>query len=156
LAQAIVEAYQLQQALEAIPLQRAPASLRRKLVNIPAEHGKKAHPTSRPTSRPGWFRPAWISAFAAIPLAIIALILWEPSADRPTVPAAAGMNPPTAVELREAQRELAVVFTYLGKVGRKTSLEIGQTVNSEVQQTINENMIRTIRDQMEFNKERNA
>lgn len=164
LAQAIVDAYQLQQALEAIPLQRAPASLRRKLASIPAEQGKKSHPafwpkswvSSWPVSRSGWFRPAWITALAAIPLAVIVLNLWQAAPVEQTVPATAGVTEPTAAELQEAQRELAVVFAYLGKIGRKTSLEIGQTVNSEMQQNINENMIRTLREQMEFNKERNA
>ena len=152
LAQAIVEAYQLQLALEAIPLQRAPASLRRKLASIAAEQGAG----TRSKSRPGWFQPVWISALAAIPLVIIALNIWQPTETQMTEPVAAGPTEPTAAEVREAQRELAVAFEYLGKVGRKTGLEISTTVNSEMQQTVNKPMIRAIRDQMEFNKERNA
>ena len=152
LAQAIVEAYQLQQALEAIPLQRAPASLRRKLASIAAEQGAG----TRSKSRPGWFQPVWISALAAIPLVIIALNIWQPTETQMTEPVAAGPTEPTAAEVREAQRELAVAFEYLGKVGRKTGLEISTTVNSEMQQTVNKPMIRAFRDQMEFNKERNA
>jgi anti-sigma factor RsiW len=152
LARAIIEAYQLQQALEAIPLQRAPASLRRKLADIPAGQGRE----KRAKTRAGWFQPAWIGALAAIPLVLIAVSLWKPAEVATTAPLAAEQAPPTAAELREARQELAVAFEYLGKVGRKTGLEIGTTVNTEMQQTINQNMIQTIQDQMQFNKERNA
>ncbi len=140
LAQAIIVAYQLQQAMEAVPLQKAPASLRRKLASIPAAHSKKA--------RPAWLQPAWITALAAVPLLIIALSLRGPSQDLDTEP--------TAAQISQAQRELAIAFSYLEKVGRKTNLEIGTAVSNEMQQTINENMIRTIQDQMEFNKERSV
>ncbi len=152
LAQAIVDAYQLQQALEAIPLQRAPDSLRRKLASIPAEQGRKG----RLAARQSWFQPAWIGALAAIPLAIIALSIFKPTEVEMTKPMAIETAEPTAAEVREAQRELVVALTYLGKVGRKTGLEIGSAMHSEIQRTINENMIRTIQEQMEFNKERNA
>ncbi|MDZ4728368.1 MAG: hypothetical protein SH820_00255 [Xanthomonadales bacterium] len=156
LAQAIVAAYQLQQALEAIPQQRAPASLRHKLTNIPDEQGRKVGRKARPTCRSGWFQSAWISALAAIPLVIIALSLWQPAELGIIEHTVTELTEPTTAELREARRELAVAFGYLGRVGRKTGLEIGNTVNREMQQTINENMIRTIQEQMEFNKERNA
>jgi anti-sigma factor RsiW len=140
LAQAIIAAYQLQQAMEAVPLQRAPDSLRRKLASIPAEQRRQG--------RPAWFQPAWISALAAVPLFLIALSLTGPKQPLATEP--------TAAQISQAQQELAVAFSYLEKVGRKTGLEIGTTVNKEMQQTINHNMIRTIQDQMEFNKERSA
>ena len=41
LARAIVEAYQLQQAMDAIDVERAPASLTRKLQAIPRKHRTK-------------------------------------------------------------------------------------------------------------------
>ena len=50
LARAIIEAYQLQRVLAAIPAEQAPASLRRKLRRIPARH--------RALERPGFFRAA--------------------------------------------------------------------------------------------------
>jgi len=140
LARAIIKAYELRQALAAMPLERAPASLRRKLARIPEEHRKAA--------RPGWFRPAWVTALAAVPVLIVALSLRGPTEPMATEP--------TAAQISQAQQELAIAFSYLGKVGRKTSLEIGATVNHEMQQTINPSMIRTIQGQMKFNKERNA
>jgi anti-sigma factor RsiW len=140
LARAIIEAYQLQQALARIPMERAPASLRRKLADIPRQQSKKI--------RPLWLQPAFMTALAAVPLLIIAVALLGPQQP--------ANSDPTAAELRQAQQELAVAFSYLGKVGRMTNQEIGKTVNDEMQETVNENMIRAIQDQMEFNKERSA
>jgi len=146
LAAAIVAAYQLQQALEAVPQQRAPDSLRLKLANIPHEHGKPEKRGEKAAR--GWLQPAWITALAAVPLLLIALSLRGPEQSH--------VKEPSIAELEQARQELAVAFGYLEKVTRKASLEIGTTVNSEMQQSINENMIRTISDQMEFNKERNT
>lgn len=140
LARAIIESYELRQVLAAIPLQRAPASLRQKLARIPAEQRKQ--------SRPGWLRPAWVTALAALPVLIIALSLRGPGEPRSAEP--------TTAQISQAQHELAIAFSYLGKVGRKTGLEIGGTMNREMQQTINQNMFRAIQDQLEFNKERSA
>ncbi len=145
LARAIIEAYELQRALDAIPLQAAPDSLRRKLARIPAEHRKKTRPAWLENTR---FRPAWVTALAAVPVLMFALSLRGPA--EPAV------TEPTAAQISQAQQELAIAFSYLEKVGRKTGQEIGTTVNNEMQQTINDNMMQTIQDQMEFNKERNA
>lgn len=145
LARAIIESYELRQVLAAIPLQRAPASLRQKLARIPVEHRQKIRPDRFWTA---WFRPAWVTALAAIPLLVIALSLRGPT--EPTI------TEPTTAQISQAQHELAITFSYLGKVGRKTGLEIGSTMNREMQQTINQNMFRAIQDQLEFNKERSA
>ncbi|HET6566289.1 MAG TPA: hypothetical protein VFG52_12820 [Xanthomonadales bacterium] len=140
LARAIIDAYQLKQALEAIPTERAPASLRRKLADIPRQQARK--------SRPRWLQPAFMTALAAVPLLVIALALRGPQQEE--------LKEPTAAELQQARQELAVAFAYLGKVGRMTNQEISETVNNEMQETVNENMIQAIQDQMEFNKERSA
>jgi anti-sigma factor RsiW len=138
LARAIIEAYQLQQALARIPMERAPVSLQRKLADIPHEQ--------RRIQRPFWSQPAFVTALAAVPLLVIAVALLNPQQP--------ANRDPTAAELKKARQELAIAFSYLEKVGRKTGLEIETTVSQEMQQTINQNMIRTIQDQMEFNKER--
>jgi anti-sigma factor RsiW len=136
LARAIIEAYQLQQALAQIPLQPAPAGLRRKLADIPRQQRKQL--------RPFWFQPTFVTALAAVPLLVIAVSMRGPQqpADKQ----------PTAAELKQAQQELAVAFSYLGKVGRMTNQEIGETVNDEMQEAVNESMMKAIQDQMEFNK----
>ena len=149
LARAIIDAYQLKQALEAIPVERAPAGLRRKLAGIPREQRRLQKRGARPAwGESAWFGPAWITAMAAVPLLVIALAVFEPKQAEPTQP--------TAAEVHQARQELAVALAYLGKVGRMTNREIGETVNAEMQETVNDTMIQAIQDQMEFNKERNA
>ncbi len=154
LARAIIDAYQLKQALEAIPVERAPDSLRRKLAGIPREQSQKGRPWFGSAwfgsgwFGSGWFGPAWITALAAVPLLVIALAVFEPKQAEPTQP--------TAAEVHQARQELAVALAYLGKVGRMTNREIGETVNAEMQETVNDTMIQAIQDQMEFNKERSA
>lgn len=144
LARAIIEAYQLQQALASIPQERAPASLQRKLAAIPSQ--QKA--LRRAENRVSWFQPRWMGALAAVPVLVVAAALISQKVMQPEVP--------TQAEIHQAQQELAVALTYLGKVGRMTNQEIGETVNDEMQEAVNDNMIQAIQDQMEFNKERSA
>ena len=143
LARAIIEAYQLQQAMASIPQERAPASLRRKLADIPRQQAA----LQRAERRSSWMQPRWMAAMAAIPLVIVVASIGI-SLKAP--------KEPSQAEIARAQQELAVAFAYLGKVSRKTSHEIGSTVNTEMEQAVNENMIRTLQDQMEFKKERKA
>ena len=143
LARAIIEAYQLQQALASIPQERAPVSLRRKLADIPRQQAA----LQRVERRSSWWQPRWVAAIAAIPLVIVVATIGI---------SLTGPKEPSPAEIAKAQQELAVAFAYLGKVSRKTSHEIGSTVNTEMEQAVNENMIRTLQDQMEFKKEREA
>jgi anti-sigma factor RsiW len=135
LAQAIIEAYQLQQALNALPLERAPDSLRRKLQRIPRER------------REPWLafalQPRWAVAFAL--LAVVALLVTQQ-----------GPQQPSAAEIAQARHELAVAFAYLDKVGEKTGFEIRAAVDSGMQETVTEPVFKTITEQFEFNKERKA
>ncbi len=54
LARTIIDAYQLQQALASIPVEQAPASLRKKLRRIPRDQ--------RVRQRPDFLRPRWAMA----------------------------------------------------------------------------------------------
>ena len=63
LARAIVEAYQLQQAMDQVNVERAPQSLTKRLNAIPREH--------RSTPVFSLFQPRWAMALAAIPLVVI-------------------------------------------------------------------------------------
>ena len=56
LAREIIEAYQLQQAMEGLRPESAPASLRRKLKKIPRQHAE----------RPVFLQPRWAAAFAVV------------------------------------------------------------------------------------------
>ena len=140
LAAAIISAYQLQQALGAIPQERAPLSLRRKLADIPR---LKQQSPRQPWFRPAWLQPRWAMALAAVPLVLIVVSQMRPAE-------------PSPEEIARAQQELVIALTYLGKVGRKTRMEIGTTVNHEVRDPVNQNMIQTIQHELELNKERKA
>ena len=63
LAADIVEAYQLQRAMEDIQVEKAPASLRRKLKLIPRQN------------RPVLLQPRWVMAFSVVPLMVISVAL---------------------------------------------------------------------------------
>jgi len=148
LSQAIIEAYQLQRALANIPTERAPDSLRRKLAAIPALEARRGARQQKPGG--GWWQqswqvPRWAAAMAAIPLVLVAV---NQTTDW------LGPKEPSAAEIAQAQQELAVALSYLGKVSRRTGLEIGDTVNHEMHKTVNENMMQAIHEELEFNKER--
>jgi len=120
LARAIIEAYQLQQAMEAVRVERAPASLRKRLREIPRQH--------RSAPFFGLLQPRWVMAFAAIPLVVIAVSLMRPST-------------PSASEIAEARLELAIAFTYLEKAkvitGREIESSVGQTMADAVTDSVN-------------------
>jgi anti-sigma-K factor RskA len=149
LSQAIIEAYQLQRALANIPLERAPDSLRRKLAAIPhqqaGEQSRQHKPGVWSWWRQPWQLPRWAAAVAAVPVVMITLNLTTDLF---------GPKEPSAAEIAQAQQELAVALSYLGKVSRRTGLEIGETVNQEMHKTVNENMLEAIHAELEFNKER--
>ena len=135
LARAIVEAYQLQQAMEGVGIERAPASLSKRLNAIPREQ----------KSRPGfgWLQPRWAMALAAVPLVLITFSLMQPSE-------------PSAAEIAKARQELAIAFAYLDKAGRFTSREIESTVGNTMSDAIAGSAIRNINSQSETSKEKEA
>ena len=135
LAQAIVEAYELQRALAMLPAESAPASLRRKLRRIPREEGDG--------SLARWLQPRWAVALAAV--LVVAAGLHRLGSERPS-----------AREIEQARQDLAVAFGYLSKVSRQTSREISNTVGEEMQETVTGQMLKTISDQLTFDKERDA
>ncbi len=139
LARAIIEAYQLQQAMANIPLERAPASLRRKLKLIPR--------VQRRLERPAWQQPAWLGAVAAAALvAVVAIQQLGPQEP----------EQPSAAEIAQAQQDLKVVLTYLGKVRRQTGLEIESRVGEGMSEVVTGSMIKAVEDQMETKKETKA
>ena len=63
LATAIIEAYQLQRAMEHVRVEKAPASLKHRLHRIPRKH------------RPVYLQPRWAMAFAIVPLVVIGIAM---------------------------------------------------------------------------------
>lgn len=118
LARAIVEAYQLQQAMDTVHVERAPASLTKRLCAIPCQRKPKF----------SLFQPRWVSALAVIPLVIIAVSLMRPGS-------------PSATELAQARQEMAIAFAYLDRAGvitgREIELTVGQTMANAVTGAVN-------------------
>jgi len=135
LARAIVEAYQLQQAMETIHVERAPASLSKRLRAIPREH----------RTRPAFsvFQPRWAMALAAIPLVLISVSLMQP--DRPS-----------EADITQARQEVAIAFAYLDKAGVITGREIESTVGHTMANAVTGSVERAIKSQNLYSKEKEA
>jgi len=144
LARAIVEAYQLQQAMDKVQVERAPASLTKRLRAIPREQ--------RPTPnfnllKPFWaiaqagLRPQLLALAAVVPLILITVSLMQPKT-------------PSAQEIEQARQDLAVAFAYLDKAGQFTGREIESVVGNTMSDAIAGSVIRTIKSQNETSKEK--
>jgi anti-sigma factor RsiW len=135
LARAIIEAYQLQQAMDAIRVERAPDSLRKRLRAIPREH--------RPARVFSLLQPRWAMALAAIPLAIITISLMRP-------------DTPSAAEIAKARQEVAIAFAYLNKAGVITGREIESSVGQTMADAVTDSVNRAIKSQNLDSKEKTA
>jgi len=121
LAREIIEAYQLQQALEQLRVEAAPASLTRRLRRIPREQ----------VPRSWQVKPRWAAALAAVPLAVLALWLVQP-------------HEPSRAEIEKAAADLAIAFSYIEKVSDRTAGRIEREVGGELQQAVGGSMIRSL------------
>lgn len=137
LARSIVEAYQLQQAMEHVQVEKAPASLSRRLKKIPGQN------------RPVFLQPRWALAFAVVPLMVISIAVLrstetpvqqvgtaQVSVD-PANPDLAGIDQAKA---EQAMQDLAVAFAYIDQVSDRTSnrieFELGNGMSQAVAGTI--------------------
>jgi hypothetical protein len=109
LARAIIDAYQLQRGLDQVGVERAPASLRRKLRNIPRNNRQSFRPQ----------RWVMVTAMAAIPLLAIGLVLMQP-------------QQPSKAEVEKARQDLAVAFAYIDKVGSRAGGQIHTVLGSQL------------------------
>jgi len=138
LAQAIVEAWQLQKTLDQLQLQKAPVSLRRKLRRIPLEQG--AARRHRVLGLPRW---ALAGGLASVALVAVAMMMMSgPAGQGPTntAPTAASDNAGDAARVMETRRELLIAFHYLDKVGLRVEQEIHQVLNEELSAPVTENL----------------
>jgi len=137
LARAIIEAHQLQQAMDTVHVEQAPASLRKRLKAIPREQ--------RAESSPGFmsrlFQPRWAMALAAVPLAIIAVNLMQPET-------------PSAAEIAKARQDLAIAFAYLDRAGSITGREIESKIGHTMADALSGSVNRTIKFNNEHSKEK--
>ena len=135
LARAIVEAYQLQQAMDEIKVERAPDSLRKRLRAIPRQH--------RRTPVFSLFQPRWAMALAAIPLVVIAVSMMRP-------------DTPSASEIAQARQEMAIAFAYLDKAGVITGREIESVVGHTMANAVTGSVNKAIQSQNLNSKEKEA
>jgi anti-sigma factor RsiW len=126
LARAIIEAYQLQQAMEAIHVERAPDSLRKRLRAIPRTH------RTRPVF--SLLQPRWAMALAVIPLVLISISLMRP-------------DTPSAEEIAQARHDMAIAFAYLDKAGVITGREIESSVGQTMSNAVTDSVNRAIKSQ---------
>jgi len=133
LARAIIEAHQLQQAMDEVRVERAPNSLRKRLRAIPREY--------RRTPVFSLLQPRWAMALAAIPLVIIAVSLMRP-------------DTPSASEIAQARHDMAIAFAYLDKAGVITGREIESSVGQTMADAVTESVNRAIQSQGLTSKEK--
>lgn len=122
LATAIIDAFQLQKAMAELKVERAPASLRRRLRKIPAQ------------SRPAWQQPRWVLAYATVPVLALAMVMMQPSS-------------PSAAEIEKARQDLAVAFAYIDRVSVRTSHTIQSEIGSEMSRAVAKPIIESIHEQ---------
>ena len=135
LARAIVEAYQLQQAMDEVKVERAPDSLRKRLKAIPRQHRRA------PLFR--LLQPRWVMALAAVPLVVIAVSLMRP-------------DTPSASEIAQARQEMAIAFAYLDKAGAITGREIESAVGHTMANAVTGSVNKAIQSQNLNSKEKEA
>jgi hypothetical protein len=115
---------ELNAMMGSLGVEKAPASLRRKLRRIPSEERRR--------ERPGlWQPPRWVlaPALAAVPLAVIGLVLLQP-------------RTPSATDIEQARQELAVAFTYIDRAGSRAGTEIHDVLGGELHRVVKGNLAR--------------
>jgi len=125
LAQAIIDAYALQSALDRLELEHAPASLRRRLARIPKTES---------AGRKRWLgMPRWapVGALAAIPLAVIAMVMMTGTPPKPKY---------SQAEILQARQDVITALAYLDRIGERTGLEIKGELAKEFSSGVNDNV----------------
>lgn len=113
---------QIDALMAQLTIEKAPASLSRRLQRIPAEQKKSSKGWSWlfPGQFPRW---AMAPAFAAVPLLVLVVVMMQPTR-------------PSAAEVEQARQDLAVAFAYLDKVGYRTGNEIQTVLGGELRHSV--------------------
>jgi hypothetical protein len=121
---------QIDAMMEQLTVEKAPASLSRRLKRIPREQRGQENRWSwlAPGQFPRW---AMAPAFAAVPLLVLAVVMLQP-------------RQPSAAEVEQARQDLAVAFAYLDKVGYRTGNEIQTVVGGELRHSVKDNLSKHI------------
>lgn len=120
IARAIIDAYQLQRAMQGLRVERAPASLRRRLRRIPN------------AERPAWRQPRWAAAFAMVPVALLSAVLVQQA------------RQPSEADVERAAQELAMAFAYIDRVGRQAGREVDHRLERELRSGVTKPLIDSV------------
>jgi hypothetical protein len=121
---------QFDSMMEQLAVEKAPASLSRRLKRIPREQRSKENRWSW-LSHGQFPRWAMAPAFAAVPLLVLAVLLMQP-------------RQPSPAEVEQARQDLAVAFAYLDKVGYRTGNEIQTIVGGELRHSVKDKLSKHI------------
>lgn len=140
LSQAIIDAWLLQRALETLPLEKAPASLTRRLNGIPRQQ-------ARLSRRPVFGLPRWavVASLASVTLVAVAMMMSGPGGQGqgqvPGAPQHAISGPMNdAARVAQARRDLAVAFHYLDKSGFRVARRMNEVLNREVAEPVRDEL----------------
>ena len=112
--------------MEQLTVEKAPASLSRRLKRIPREQRRKENRWSWLTQ--GSFRAGpWRRQLLPSPLLVLAFVLMQP-------------QQPSAAEVEQARQDLAIAFAYLDKVGYRTGNEIQTVLGGELRHSVKDNL----------------
>lgn len=122
---------QITAMLERLEIEKAPASLTRRLMRIPREERRRDKQWS-------WQPPRWAlaPALAAVPLLALLAVFMMP-------------QQPSAAEVEQARKDLAVAFAYIDKVGYRTGDEIRSVLAGELRHGVKD----TLSEHLPFTKQ---
>lgn len=133
LAQAIVDAWRLQEGLDELRLERAPSRLTRRLLRIPKQQ-------RRASVR--WFWPRRVAAgvFASAALAAFAMMM----VSAPEQPGRGPLDAAERVRAEAARRELRIAFHYLEKAGARAGLHVRGALHDAIAEPVTERLYENI------------
>ena len=138
LAQAIVDAWQLQRHLDSLQIEKAPPSLRRKLKRIPSEH-------KRQTKEKSFGLRPWLLAGG---LASVSLVVVMVAMNGPVTGPVNQQNGVAVEATSDEQRaqqtaeELQLAFQYIDKVGLRLGKQINNVLSDEISTPVKDNFSR--------------
>jgi len=117
---------QIDAVMEQLTIEKAPASLSRRLQRIPRDERRKDNRWSwlMPGQFPRW---AMAPAFAAVPLLVLAVVLMQP-------------RQPSPADVEQARQDLAIAFAYIDKVGYRTGNEIQAVLGGELRHSVKDTL----------------
>jgi len=117
---------QIDAMMEQLTVEKAPASLSRRLKRIPREQGRKENRWSwlMPGQFPRW---AMAPAFAAVPLLVLAFVLMQP-------------KQPSAADVEQARQDLVIAFAYLDTLSNRRAYHIQRVLRGELRHSVKGNL----------------